>query len=151
MALNKLYRDGDRGMIAGVCAGLADFFELDVKMLRIAVAVGALFFPSLIVVYIVLAVLLRKKYEPGRHDAAAEPKQRKKKRKKRAHRHGDDATDFESRDRTQPHATMSRVRRRFRDLDARLQRLEKYVTSERFRLDREFEGLRDGPGSTHRR
>ena len=151
MALNKLYRDGDRGMIAGVCAGLADFFELDVRMLRIAVAVGALFFPSLIVVYIVLAVLLKKKSEPDRHGAAAEREQRKKKRKKRAHRRDGAATDFESRDRVQPDATLSRVRRRFRDLDARLQRLEKYVTSERFRLDREFEGLRDGPGSTHRR
>ncbi len=151
MALNKLYRDGDRGMIAGVCAGLADFFELDVRMTRIVVAVSAVFFPSVIVAYIVLAVLLRKKSDPDRRGAAAEPEQRRKKRKKRRHRDDSATTDFESRDRAQPHVTLSRVRRRFRDLDARLQRLEKYVTSERFRLDREFEGLRDGPGSTHRR
>jgi phage shock protein C len=45
--------------------------------------------------------------------------------------------------RAEPHATLSSVRHRFRDLDARLQRLEKYVTSERFRLDREFAGLKE--------
>jgi phage shock protein C len=45
--------------------------------------------------------------------------------------------------RAEPHATLGSVRHRFRDLDARLQRLEKYVTSERFRLDREFAGLKE--------
>ena len=42
-----------------------------------------------------------------------------------------------------PHATLSSVRYRFRDLDSRLQRLERYVTSNRFRLDREFRELRE--------
>ena len=148
MALNKLYRDGEHGMIAGVCAGLADFFELDVRMLRIAVAVGAFFFPSLILAYIVLALLLKKRSAPDGNGAAGKRKRRKK---KRAQREDDAATDFASADRAVPEATLSRVRRRFGDLDARLQRLEKYVTSERYRLDREFEDLRDGPGSTHRR
>jgi phage shock protein C len=36
---------------------------------------------------------------------------------------------------------LSGVRYRFRDLDVRLQRLEKYVTSSRYKLDREFEQL----------
>lgn len=145
MALNKLYRDGERGMIAGVCAGLADFFELNVRMTRIVVAISALFFPSLIVVYIVLAVLLKKKSAPDGNGAPDEPERRKKRRKSRARARQKDGpgTDFGSRDRAEPHATLHSVRRRFRDLDARLQRLEKYVTSERFRLDREFEGLKD--------
>lgn len=140
MALNKLYRDGENGMIAGVCAGLADFFDVNVKMLRIAVAVGALFFPSLILAYIVLALLLKKKSAGDGNGAADEPKRRKK---KRARRDDGAATGFGSQNHAPPHATLSRVRRRFADLDARLQRLEKYVTSERYRLDREFEGLRD--------
>lgn len=140
MALNKLYRDGENGMIAGVCAGLADFFDVNVKMLRIAVAVGAFFFPSLILAYIVLALLLKKKSAGDRNGAADEPRKRKK---KRARRDDGAAAGLGSRDGVAPHATMSRVRRRFADLDARLQRLEKYVTSERYRLDREFEGLKD--------
>jgi phage shock protein C len=38
---------------------------------------------------------------------------------------------------------LSSVRYRFRDLDSRLQRLEKYVTSSRFDLDSEFRRLKD--------
>jgi phage shock protein C len=45
--------------------------------------------------------------------------------------------------RSSPHETLSSVRYRFRDLDARLQRLEKYVTSNRYRLDREFQQLKE--------
>ena len=43
--------------------------------------------------------------------------------------------------RSSPHDTLANVRYRFRDLDVRLQRLEKYVTSNRYKLDREFEKL----------
>jgi phage shock protein C len=43
--------------------------------------------------------------------------------------------------RSSPHDTLASVRYRFRDLDVRLQRLEKYVTSNRYKLDREFEKL----------
>jgi phage shock protein C len=45
--------------------------------------------------------------------------------------------------RSNPHEMLSSVRYRFRDLDSRLQRLEKYVTSNRFVLDREFRSLKD--------
>jgi len=45
--------------------------------------------------------------------------------------------------RSDPHEMLSSVRHRARDLDARLQRLEKYVTSNRFNLDQEFQRLRD--------
>ncbi len=45
--------------------------------------------------------------------------------------------------RSDPHDMLSSVRYRFRDLDSRLQRLEKYVTSSRFDLDSEFRRLKD--------
>jgi len=120
---SKLYRNKTDGLVAGVCAGFADYFGFDVVLTRVIVAVGAFFFPSLILVYLVLALVLKPRPSPVR----------------------DSATDevFERRVRAEPHATLSSVRHRFRDLDARLQRLEKYVTSERFRLDREFAELKD--------
>lgn len=31
----KLYRDPEQGMIAGVCAGVADYFEIDVTIVRV--------------------------------------------------------------------------------------------------------------------
>ena len=45
--------------------------------------------------------------------------------------------------RAAPHDTLANVRYRFRDLDVRLQRLEKYVTSNRYKLEREFSKLEE--------
>lgn len=121
---NKLYRNGENGMIAGVCAGIADYFGFDVSLTRIVVLCGALFFsPFVFVAYVALAILLEKK--PGYS----------------ARNHED--PELERQVRAEPHATLNTVRHRFRELDRRMQRLEKYVTSERFRLDREFEGLKN--------
>jgi phage shock protein C len=118
---SKLYRNKTEGMIAGVCAGFADYFGFDLGMTRVVVAIGAFIFPTLILVYFVLALVLKPSPRP-----VSEPE----------HVLG-------RRVRAEPHSTLDSVRHRFRDLDGRLQRLEKYVTSERFRLDREFAGLKD--------
>lgn len=120
---NKLYRNREDGLIAGICAGLADYFGFDLTITRVIVGVGTMFFPSILVVYVILAIVLDARpsqlREPGYDEELA--------------RHV----------RAEPHATLNSVKHRFRDLDLRLQRIEKYVTSQRFKLDREFEGLRD--------
>ncbi|HEY7672268.1 MAG TPA: envelope stress response membrane protein PspC [Gammaproteobacteria bacterium] len=123
---NKLYRNKRDGMIAGVCAGFADYFGFDLGMTRVLLVIAAFtFFPMLILVYFVLALIL--KPAPPRFE---EPQAERE-------------PGLGRRVRAEPHATLSSVRHRFRDLDGRLQRLEKYVTSERFRLDREFAGLKE--------
>lgn len=121
---SRLYRSADSGIIAGVCAGLAEYFGVDVTLTRVLLAVGAFFFPILILAYIVLALLLPKRRSTG---------------------YGADDRDGELRRhvRAEPHATLDSVRHRFRDLDRRLQRLEKHVTSGRYNLERELDGLRD--------
>ena len=43
--------------------------------------------------------------------------------------------------RVEPSTTVARVRHRFRELDSRVQRVERYVTSSRFKLDRDFRDL----------
>jgi len=122
---NRLYRSKEDRKIAGVCAGVADYFGFDVTITRVVVLLGAVFFtPSVVVVYVVLAMVLDEKpVESGRRR--------------------EEDVELERRVRAEPHATLHSVRHRFRDIDRRLQRIEKYVTSERFKLDREFEGLRD--------
>jgi phage shock protein C len=117
--INRLYRLPGHGKIFGVCAGLADYFGFDVTITRALVAVGAVFsFPLVIFAYVVLGFLL-----PVRAD--------------------DDIQDPVQRQvRSNPHSSLSGVRYRFRDLDVRLQRLERYVTSSRYRLDREFQQLK---------
>src|SRR5262245_59985657 len=122
---NRLYRNPQRGMIAGVCAGVADYFGFDLAITRLLVVVAALFsFPFMCIAYFAAAFRVRRKptAEPG-GEYVVDPVQRKV--------------------RTDPHDMLSSVRYRFRDLDSRLQRLEKYVTSNRFALDREFRSLKD--------
>jgi phage shock protein C len=121
---NKLYRS-DHGMIAGVCAGIAEYFGFDATLTRVVIIVCALFFwPSIIVAYAILAFLLEKRpLDESTRRTAEDP-------------------ELERRVRSEPHATLHTVRHRFRELDRRMQKLEKHVTSERFKLDREFEGLK---------
>lgn len=54
----KLYRDNKNGMIAGVCAGLADYFDIDVLALRILWFVLALFFGSGIFIYLAAMLII---------------------------------------------------------------------------------------------
>jgi phage shock protein C len=112
-------------VIFGVCAGLADYFGFDLKITRIIVAVGALFFfPTVPIIYLILGLLL--------DDVPRPPRRRQ---------HED--YELRRRVRSEPHATLRSVRHRFRELDRRLQRLEKYVTSRKYNLQREIDGLGD--------
>ena len=55
----RFYRDPERGVILGVCAGLADYFELPVWAARITALVCLWFFPAPAVAgYLVAALLM---------------------------------------------------------------------------------------------
>jgi phage shock protein C len=124
LTTRRLYRDPRRGRVFGVCAGVSEYFGFDLTATRVLVVIGALFsFPIVVVSYVILGVVLpRKSYEGVGSQGAYDPIQHKV--------------------RSDPHDMVSSVRYRFRDLDSRLQRLEKYVTSNRFTLDREFRQLK---------
>lgn len=56
--MGKLYRSSDK-VIAGVCAGIADEFKLDTKMVRIVTLVAALLLCGAVAIgYLVLALIL---------------------------------------------------------------------------------------------
>ena len=58
----KLYRSNDR-VLAGVCAGLAEYFDLDITLVRLAYAVLTLFTAfSGVLVYIVAWIVMPSKY-----------------------------------------------------------------------------------------
>ncbi|MCG8434828.1 MAG: PspC domain-containing protein [Gammaproteobacteria bacterium] len=58
----RIYRDPERGVILGVCAGVADAFDFDVTVLRIITVVLLFFLPMVTVIaYLVLALLLKTK------------------------------------------------------------------------------------------
>lgn len=58
-ATKKLYRSRTNRMIAGVCAGLAEFFGIDVTVVRLVFAAGALLgFGSFILIYLVMFIVV---------------------------------------------------------------------------------------------
>ena len=121
---NRLYRASRGAMIFGVCAGIADYFGFDRTVTRIVAALAALiFFPAVAICYIILALLLPK------YADSAEPEPREFGRRR----------DEAERARGGP----ANHQKRFDDLDERLRKLEEHVTSRRFRLEREFEKLKE--------
>ncbi len=60
----KLYRNKDEGKLLGICAGLADYFDLDVTLVRALWIIVTLLGGAGILIYIVLALLLPVKDAP---------------------------------------------------------------------------------------
>lgn len=58
--MGKLYRSNDR-VLAGVCAGIAEWAGLEAKLVRIIWLVGLLFGGFSIVLYIVLWIIMPQK------------------------------------------------------------------------------------------
>lgn len=118
----RFYRNRDRAMIAGVCAGLADYFGFNLKVTRVLALISLLMaMPITLLVYFATVFLV-----PAAPDPSRSP--------------GYDA-EFQRAVRSDPARTLSDVKRRFQSLDTRLARLERYVTSPRFNLDQEFRKL----------
>ncbi len=122
---DRLYRDKRHGWIAGVCAGIADYYSIQTGWVRLACGLGALLFsPTVPILYLLAAFLLPVRPEKLYRDARDEA--------------------FWRRYRSSPRDTLAETRRRFRQLDKRLGQLERYVTSSRFDLDRQFSDLERG-------
>lgn len=118
----RFYRSADHSVLGGVCGGLAEYFGFNLKVTRILAVIGFLMNPPLAGLAYFAVVLL----VPARSTDALKPRI---------------DPEFRKALRSAPSQTMSDVRRRFGSLDRRLARLEKYVTSSRYQLDREFRDL----------
>ena len=118
----RFYRNRDKAMLAGVCAGFADYFGFNLKVTRI-LAVIALFMAMPVTLLVYFGAVFLVPPAPVEH-------------RSRAH-----DPEFRRALRSSPHQTLGDVRRRFQALDGRLARLERYVTSSRFDLDQEFRKL----------
>ena len=54
----KLYRSRSQRMIAGVCGGLADYFNLDATLVRVLFLLLAVFGGTGLVIYIVMWIIV---------------------------------------------------------------------------------------------
>lgn len=57
----RLMRTDENSVIAGVCSGIAEYFDLEASKIRIAWIISVLFFGTGIFLYIILVLILPKK------------------------------------------------------------------------------------------
>jgi len=122
----RFTRNADRAVLAGVCAGLADYFGFNLRVTRL-LAIIAFFvaMPVTILTYVAVVLLV----------PADSTKEFRRKRRRMSRRERREAADQARRDDSEA------LSERARSLDERLARVEKYVTSSRYDLDREFRNL----------
>ena len=128
----RFYRDADRAVLGGVCAGLAGYLGFNLKMTRCLAFVAFLMAMPIAVIGYLAAVFLIPASSSRVYDRATEKAFEKRERKRKR----DEAR------RVPPSlAIADEVRQRYRSLDERLAKLEKHVTSRRFQLEQEFRRL----------
>lgn len=119
----RFYRDADRAVLGGVCAGLAGYLGFNLKVTRFLAFIAFLMAMPIVVIGYLAAVFLIPSSSSRVVDRATE-------------------REKEQARRTPPSsATADEVRRRYQSLDKRLARLEKHVTSKRFQLEQELRRL----------
>jgi phage shock protein C len=138
----RFTRNADKACLAGVCAGLADYFGFNLRVTRLLVVI-AFFVATPITVLTYLAIVLlvpassnRTNYGRSRRAGRMETcRARCRARRRMTRRERKQAAEEEKQQ------LADEVSRRCESLDQRLAQIEKYVTSSRYNLDREFRNL----------
>lgn len=133
----RFARDGDHGVLGGVCAGIANYFGFNRCAVRVLFIVAFfIFMPVVALLYIALVLLVPA--ETGRYDYVVEREVRHRcrrmTRRERKRAEAEEAAREEA-------LAAEAVRERYRSINERLAKIERYVTSSRFDLDREFRNL----------
>lgn len=118
---HRLYRDRENAMLAGVCAGIAEYFGLNRKGVRLVTALSILFppfFAFVAISYVILAIVL-----PVKPTDLYENKEQ---------------AEFWRGVSNAPADVFGSLSHRFRELNLRLERMEAFVTSKEFEIDREL-------------
>lgn len=132
-SISRFTRDSDRAVLGGVCAGFASHFGLNLRFTRLLTIIAFLFAMPLTVFAYIAIVLLIPATSHGHQPIPRREKRRKCRRESRKERR--QAEEEERRQASEAFAA------RCRSLDERLAQIEKYVTSSRYSLDREFRNL----------
>jgi phage shock protein C len=118
----RFYRDPANGPFLGVCAGIADYFDVPPMAVRLGAVFGLFFFTlPTIVAYLLAGVLVDAK--PAELYA------------------NEQQEEFWRRVRVEPGQTVGDLGRKFRDIERRIRNAEAYVTSSEFKLNRDFKEL----------
>lgn len=70
----RLYRDTENQKIFGVCSGMAEYFDIDVVVLRVIWVLAILFAGSGLLAYLILALVMDNKAEAMQKEEADQRK-----------------------------------------------------------------------------
>ena len=127
----NLYRNTRDRKIAGVCAGLADHFEISHWVMRVLFITALVFTGTLAIWAYAIAWILLAPSQPDNYEESLEYDERRRcYRKKNVFRYGESTSE-----------RIIRARERMEGMSQRIGKMEEYVTSKRFKLDREFSKL----------
>ena len=127
----RLSRDPSRGRIGGVCAGIAKHFAAETWVVRCIAVTGLLFFPSLVFpAYWILYFLMG---PPSGKDDGHRPRDNGR------YDHTSPAPEFGPQ--LSPRRSLRNVRADLAQVELRLRRMERHVTSGQYELQRELNKL----------
>lgn len=152
----QIYKNPRKGKIKGVCAGLADYFEIPAFFIRIGF-LGSLFFgPFAVIAYIVCAFLLDDKpaSESVFGDACDYVREKSGWHKKRARHQRNKIDEWEARygagassssgssySKADAKENLSDMDKHFESLEKKLRRIEATITSKKFKLHSELKKM----------
>lgn len=140
----ELYRDTEKGKVAGVCAGIAEYFGWELWLVRIIFISGFLLTGSFFfMAYIIGWFVLDKKSDKGITKSAVSVAADRS--KGWVSNLGDDVK-VEVKSKVwqagePPKQAFKDIHSQFGKLELRLRKMESYVTSSEFQLNREFNKL----------
>jgi phage shock protein C len=117
-----LYRNTERRVLFGVCAGLADYFGVSRFVVRLVAVIALFMFPPPTLFCYFLAALLIKRAPSFDYQSDAEK-------------------EFWRQIRLKPGESLSRLRHRYREQEQRIRNMEAFVTSSEAKLHQAFRDL----------
>jgi phage shock protein C len=129
----RVYQDKRRQKIAGVCAGIARYFGVEVWVVRGMAITGLIFMPSVVIpAYIIAAFVLPK--APTDETAPEDPAVEKNRTD-----HSSPAPELGAR--LSPRRSLRGVQADLDQIELKLRRMESHVTSGQFELQRELKRI----------
>ncbi|KDN27921.1 phage-shock protein [Vibrio fortis] len=125
----ELYRDPINGKLSGVCAGLANYFGLEVWLVRIMVISAALLGGSFLVILAYLAMTFMIEKQPRRYVDELKSKQEHT-LKQKPWEQGQT-----------PEFLLNTLESDFEKIERDVRNIEAYVTSDTFKVNRDFKNM----------
>ena len=132
----RLRRNKIDGVVGGVCAGIGDYIGVDPVMVRIAYVASMIFAGVPLFIYFILWIFI-----PSDNRAPYRREYRQSRRARKKARRAARREDYEEPVRPMNTTNFRDVKGKFRSLEARLQDMERSITSSEWQLRRKFRDL----------